>query len=238
MYASRKLGLKPHDPGRVAAVKAIIPDHVSDLLVDRVPKDWALGQPWDNDVLGNDILGDCFPAACVNWLKQMALACGRDRLVFTEQDAELFYKDLGWDGTDAGDNGVVMLDGMEYWTRNPVAGFQLDCFFRIGYADPTHLATALQFAPLLIGAEVTDACMQSNTWDSKAADSPAKGGHAFLLLSDSPGGGNVKTWGEAVFNTPDFRAARWRECYLPVCQDFQPPGGPDLLRLLTIAKGL
>jgi len=239
MFSHFKTGLRPHDPVRVAAVKALAPVHAQDLLVDRVPKDWAQGLPWDDDDLGNADLGICGPAGAINYLKLVALACGRDKLVFTREDAEALYRALGWAGTAATDNGVVLLDLMEYWVRNPVAGFQLDCFFRIGYQDPTHLATALQFGPLLIGAELTETCMATDTWDAKAADDPLiRGGHCFLLLSDSPGGGNGKSWGYPVWNTPGFRTKKWREAYLPVCQALTGMPDKDLLRLLAIAKEL
>ena len=112
----------------------------------------------------------------------------------------------------------------------------MDCFFVVGFADPTHLATACQLAPLIVGANLSTACQSTNTWDNAAAGSKAEWGlHAYLYHANSPGGGNGKSWGEPVFTTPDFQAARWTECYLPVCQELMPVG-TDVLRLLNIAR--
>jgi len=239
MFSHLKLGLRPHDPERVGRVVKLTPANAPvDPLVSRTPKDWALGRAWDDDVLGNDVLGDCGPAAVVNWLKMMAAACGRDRLVFTVDDAREAYRALGWDGTDATDTGVVLLDLMEHWTRHPIGGFQIDCFFVVGFGDAEHLATAVQIAPLIVGAELTTDCQNSETWGAPEADgAQVWGGHAYLYHSDSPGGGSGKSWGEPIYTTPPFRAQRWREAYLPVCQEMMAPG-TDVLRLLNVAKGL
>jgi hypothetical protein len=239
MFGHLKLGLREHDPKRVSRVVMLTLENAPvDPMVSRTPKDWAVGRAWDDDVLGNDILGDCGPAACVNWLKMMATACGRERMEFTYDDARTAYRALGWDGTDATDQGVVLLDLMEYWTRHPIGGFQLDCFFSIGFADAEHLSTAVQFAPLIIGAELTTDCKHSDMWGAPEADGPQVwGGHAYLYHSDSPGGGNGKSWGQPVYTTPSFRARRWRECYLPICRELMP-AGVDSQRLLAIAKGL
>jgi hypothetical protein len=238
MFSSCKLGLKPHDQKRVDAHVKLTPANAGlDPLVSRTPRDWALGRAWDDDVLANDILGDCGPAACVNWLKMMAAQTRAD-LSFTAGDAQMAYRAMGWDGTPATDNGVVLMDLLQWWTENEIGGVKLDCFFVIGYLDPLHLATAMQIAPLIVGAELTTACQNSDTWDAKAASVPdVWGGHAYLYHADSPGGGSGKSWGLPVYTSPAFRAARWRECYLPICQELMTPG-TDVLRLLNIAKGL
>lgn len=238
MFRTCKLGLREHDQERVDRVVKLAPYHV-DPFEARTPKDWALGQPWDDDCLDNDVLGNCGPAAAVNWLKAVAAANGRTNLVFDVEDVRDAYGAMGWDGTEATDNGVVLLDLMEWWSRHPIGGFQLDCFFSIGYLDPQHLATALQIAPVIVGAQLTTDCQQSRSWGApEAAGAHVWGGHAYLVHSDSPGGGMGKSWGTSIWTSPPFRARRWRECYLPICQELM--GLPDavLLRLLNVARGL
>jgi hypothetical protein len=208
-----------------------------DPLVSATPRDWQLGQEWDDDELLNNELGICGPDACVNWLKTMAAATGRNAIV-DAGDALGAYQAMGYNGKPSSDNGVVLMDLLQWWTDNAIGGFKLDCFFVIGYLDPVHLATAMQIAPLIVGAELTMACQSTDTWDGSAASDPREwGGHAYLAHSWSPGGANGKSWGEPVYSTPDFQRARWRECYLPICQELMPEG-TDVLRLLNIAKGL
>ena len=238
MFSKLKLGLQPHDPRGVNAHVRLTPALAgADPFMSRTPKDWALGRAWDGDVLLNDELGICGPAAAVNWLKMMAQA-SRQNLLFDAADALAAYRALGYDGTPETDNGVVLLDFMQWWTEHEIGGFKLDCFFVIGHGDPAHLATALQIAPVIVGASLSNTCQTSDTWGSEAAADPSMWGrHAYLYHSDSPGGGNGKSWGEPVFSTPEFRNAKWRECYLPICRELMPPG-TDVLRLLNIAQSL
>ena len=231
MFHEKRLGLLPHDPERVSRHVKLTPANAPvDPLVSTTPVDWAVGKPWDSDEMLNDQLGICGPDAWVNWLKMMGASA-------TVDDAMAIYEAMGYNGTPATDNGVVLMDMLQWLTNNRVAGVTMDCFFIIGFADPLHLATACQIAPLIVGAKLTTACQNSATWDASCTDAPAWGPHAFLVHSYSPGGSQGKSWGETVFNTPDFQHAQWTECYLPVCQELMAPG-TDVLRLLNIAKGL
>ena len=230
MLAPKRLGLRPHDPERVARHVRLTPANAPvDPLVSTTPVDWQAGKDWDGDVMLNDQLGICGPDAWVNWLKLMGCPA-------TVDDAMGIYEAMGYKGTPATDNGVVLMDMLQWLTNNRVAGVTMDCFFVVGFADPTHLATACQLAPLIVGANLSTACQSTNTWDNAAAGSKAEWGpHAYLYHANSPGGGNGKSWGEPVFTTPDFQAVRWTECYLPVCQELMPVG-TDVLRLLNIAR--
>jgi len=238
MRSLPKLGLRAHDPVRVGKVAKFSANLLPvDPLMSRTPVDWSLGRVWDGDILDNDVLGNCGPAAVVHWLRLMALTCGRTDLHFTNQDVLDLYTAMGYDGTPESDNGVVLLDLMEYMQRVGVRGFTFDCFFRVGFGDPEHLATAVYVAPLIIGATLTTACQSTDTWDSTAAlDTHEWGGHAYLYHSDSPGGGNGASWGAPVFTTPAFRARRWDEAYLPICRALMP--GRDVSRLVTLSGNL
>ena len=237
MFAAYKLGLRPHDPDRVARVRLAGNLLDVDPLLSSTPTDWALGRAWDGDCLDNDVLGNCGPAAVVHWLRLMALACGRDDLRFDVQDVRELYAALGYDGTPESDTGVVLLDLMHHMQRVGVRGVKFDCFFRVGFGDMVHLATAVYVAPLIVGATLPTLCQLTNTWDRNVGGGTAIwGDHAYLYHSDSPGGGNGASWGAPVFTTPDFRARRWNECYLPICRELMP--GRDVERLITLAGQL
>lgn len=234
MFAGMRLGLKPCNPDRVRSVR-LAPTR--DPLMSRVPHDWQLGRPWDADILGNDVRGNCGPVAVLNWVKLMAAVVGMP-MSLTTDDANRLYQDCGWDGTEEGDDGVILLNLLELWMRRPVGGIRPRCFFRVAFGDAEHLATALNIAPLIVGASLTVACQSTDTWDARVAQDPAEwGGHAYLYHSDSPGGGSGKSWGAPVFNTPEFRVRKWREAYLPICDEFVPPG-VDVSRLVTLAGQL
>lgn len=238
MFADCRLGLKDHDPKRVGQHVRLTPGDV-DPLISRCPKDWAQGRIWDGDDLRNKQIGLCGPAAAVNWIKMMAAACGRDDIQPTADDAEDFYRGpMGWDGTEANDEGVVLLDMMFQWMIHPIAGIKLDGFYVVSHLDAEHLATGVTLAPLVVGTSLTRACQSTDQWDAEAADPRNRiwGNHAILYFSDSPGGGNGKTWGRWAWNTPEFRLLRWREAYLPVCRELMPH--VDIDRLLAVARQL
>jgi hypothetical protein len=238
VFAARRLGLKPPDPERVGAVVKWSPNLLPvDPLISGTPHDWALGRPWDGNVLDNDILANCGPVAVVNCLKMLAVACGRTDLRFTNQDVLDLYTAMGYDGRPETDDGVVLLDLMEYMQRVGVRGVRFDCFFSIGFGDTQHLATAINLAPVIVGAKLTRACMSTDTWDDAVAnDRKTWGGHGYVLHSWSPGGCNGKSWGAPVWSTPGFIIKRVREAYLPVCRELMP--GLDYSRLVTLAGQL
>jgi hypothetical protein len=238
MFANLKLGLQDHDLARVGAVAKWSPNLLSvDSLLSGTPHDWALGRAWDSNVLDNDVLSNCGPAAIINVLKMLAAACGRTDLVFTNQDVLDLYTAMGYKGTPETDNGVVLLDLMEHMQQVGVRGMRFDCFFSIGFGDPEHLATAINLSPIIVGASLTKACASTDTWDDAAADdSRPWGGHGYALHSWSPGGCNSKTWGQSVWNTPSFIIKRVREAYVPICRELMPR--LDYQRLVTLAGQL
>jgi hypothetical protein len=239
MFTNCKLGLKPHDPSKVRQVVKLLPYRLGlDPLMSKTPTDWALGREWDGDVLDNDVLGNCGPVAVVNLLNMMAVACGQYSLRFTVQDVLDLYTAFGYDGTPETDNGVVLLDLLHYMQKVGIRGFRFDCFFRVGFADAEHLATAVAISPLIVGASLTVACQTTDTWGTGVAyDAHKWGDHAYLIHAWSPGGANGKSWGAPVFTTPEFQTAKWNECYLPICRQLMPKH-VDVDRLISLAGQL
>lgn len=238
MLTDCRLGLKPHNPESYGKLCRLTPDDINPLL-SRCPTDWALGHPWDPDDLKNKKIGLCGPAAAVNVLKFLAQACGRTDIKFSTDDAERFYRDhMGWDGTEAGDEGVVLLDMMYQWMLHPIAGFRCDGFYVVSHVDAEHLASGVGCTPLIMAANLTRACQKTDTWDADAADPRNRvwGPHAFAYFADSPGLGRGKSWGRVVDLTPDFRVAQCTEVYLPVVRELMPHINID--RLLSIARQL
>lgn len=233
MFADCRLGLKPHSSNRVGRHLRMTEEYVDEFM-SRTPTDWALGRPWDSDDLGNKVKSNCGPVAWINWLKMMLVAAGREREAaqFTITDADDFYRACGWDGTEAGDDGVVALDMMFQTMRHPVRGLKADGFLCIGHNDETHLATAIQHAPLIVGEDLTQACKGDDHWTGMDAQSPLWGPHAVLAFSYSPGGTQTKTWGRAVFQDQTFRWPQWNEAYLPICFELMPHLDTDRLAAL------
>jgi hypothetical protein len=237
MFRDCQLGLKPHDPARVARVKAFPPMPQADPRIAETPKDWAQGRMWDPDDLGNRDHQNCVPAACINVLKLIADVSETPR-TFTAEDALNAYRRAGWDGTPATDGGVVMLDFMQSWTKEPIGGVKLDGLFAINFKNYAHLATALYFGgPLVAGFTLTESCQNGDQWnDAAAADERVLGGHAVMLFSASPGMIRVKTWGLVADVSPGFMARRCNEVYLPLCRTLHVPSKIDWDEWARIAR--
>jgi len=239
VFSNCKLGLRPPDPVRlskcVGLSSGLTPE--LDALFSDIPCDWAKGRDWDGDQLDNDVWGDCGPASLCNWLKFMAAELGIP-LQIDANTALGLYRALGWDGTFQNDNGVVMLDMLNYCMMQPTAGVQLDGFVSVPCSNHTDVCTAVSvYGPLLVGLSLTKACQKTDLWDIDAAnDKETWGNHAVVLFSTSPGLYRAKSWGRPVDVTPEFLAARGNEAYLPLAKQFHSHLGISWDRLTKICK--
>jgi hypothetical protein len=235
MFEGCRLGVKKPDPKRIAAHVKLTPDDI-DASISRVPFDWHQGIRWDHPDLGNRDLNLCGPAAVVEWCNLMARVAGLNVPMYGRPEAERIYRRMGWDGTFASDDGVVLLDLMCQWMQEPFCGVMLDGFFVIGHGEDDHVATANTLSPLIAAASLTKACQTTDLWDGVAADDRWRfwGNHAFLYFADSPGGGTCVSWCKPVRQTDDFRRSSWIEAYLPVCRALQPH--LDLERFTQIGR--
>jgi len=230
MFSNLKLGLRDHDPVRLARTPTLA--DVSPQLFAETPRDWQIGRAWDSDQLYNDWLGCCGPAAIVNFFKVVCAALG----IPCPYDAATvlnLYRSQGWDGTDATDNGVVLAALMAYLVQSGI----LDAFMRVPFGDRAHFATAHDLGgPIVLGVTLTESCKTTDRWDAKAAaDSKIWGKHAVLVFSVSPGLYRVKSWGRVVDVEPEYLEARGNEAYLPLVRDMHPNLAIDWDRLREIA---
>lgn len=231
MFANRKLGLLAHDPVRLERTPLL--SDVASLLFTETPRDWQLGQTWDSDPRHNDWLGCCGTAAVVNWLVLMHKVRGLP-LPFDPDALVLdLYKEMGWDGTDATDNGVVLADLLNHCVSVEL----FDGYVRVPVLSRRHVATACDLGgPLIVGTTLTEACQDSTRWDAKTADDKRIWGrHAVLMHAVSSGLDRWTSWGEAVDVTPDYEAARTEEAYLPLSKELHPNLAIDWDRLQELA---
>lgn len=230
MFAHLKLGLRDHDPVRLARTPTLA--DVAPQLFAETPRDWQLSRAWDGDQLHNDRLGCCGPAAVVNFFQMVCAALG----IPCPYDAETvlaWYRSQGWDGTDATDYGVVLTDLMATLVRSGV----LHGFVRVPVLDRAHFATAHDLGgPIIVGMTLTEACQSTDRWNAAvAADPKIWGKHAVLVFSVSPGLYRAKSWGKIVDVEFEFLAARAIEAYLPLVHDMHPNLAINWDRLQEIA---
>lgn len=232
MFSNLKLGLRHHDPVRLARTPLLADVAPVDLFAE-TPRDWQLGQAWDSDPRHNDWLGCCGPAAVVNWLVLMykvrgiALPFDPDALVLE------LYKAMGWDGTEATDNGVVLAVLLDHCVRIGL----FDGYVRVPVSNRAHMATAMDLGgPLIVGTTLTESCQTAKRWDATtAADKRVWGRHAVLMHAVSPGLDRWMSWGECIDVTPDYEVMRTEEAYLPLSQALHPNLAIDWNRLRQLS---
>lgn len=235
MFSHLKLGLQEHDPVRFARTPTLFDVAPSSLFAE-TPRDWQLGQAWDADPRHNDWLGCCGPAAVANWLVLMYKVRGLPLPFDPDAFVLELYKAMGWDGTAATDNGVVLADLLRYC----VSAGLFDGYVRVPVLSRTHVATAMDLGgPLIVGTTLTESCQSAKLWDATtAADTRIWGRHAVLMHAVSPGLDHWTSWGEDIDVTPDYEAARTEEAYLPLSRELHPNLAIDWDRLRAIASEL
>lgn len=230
MHSQMKLGRKPVDPRRYAAVpligsyydqKAALP-----LIADTCSYRKRMSSP--GGMLGNDQYGDCGFASIGHLIQSVCANVGLRSTVTTDQV-------LGWYGECTGfdpdrpetDNGVVMLDALKYFMRKGV----ILGYGRVDQTNPAHVAAALEiFGGLYAGFGLPIAWQSTDLWTA----GPTKtgqwepwswGGHAVSLHSyDEDTDTSLVTWDSWVTATKSGRVNYCDELYAVILPQWVESG--------------
>jgi len=113
--------------------------------------DWASAvKEWE--MFGNDTMG-CCTVASGGHLIEAWTAYSREEVNLTDTDILAAYKAVsGYDGTEATDNGAVMLDVLKHWRTVGIGGRKIGAFMRVNHKDMKEIMTSLYlFGGLYIG---------------------------------------------------------------------------------------
>lgn len=217
--------------------------------IDKV-KRWPL--------FGNDVLGDCVPAASAHMIQQWTAYAGSE-VVLSDHDVIHAYEKIGGyvPGDPSTDNGCNMLDALKYWRKCGFQGHKIRAYVSVDPWNRREMQQAMfLFGNLYCGLQLPLA----------AQDAPAKGPHGepcWELAPEgpvgdaSPGGWGghciavigfsdnrserpgmmVVSWGELYAMTWRFQRAYTDELYAIVTDDWiaksgKSPSGLDLKQLL------
>lgn len=185
---NRLLGKQPAvRDQRMAALHRVI-----DAALAPPPKDvnWRADLPGGGiPMLGNDRAGCCVWASFLHWLQIARSYMGEQVVPTTEECLAAYAAATGYDPDRPGtDNGTVVMGpggAVEYWTKVGIvcAGKRnfLTSAVRVDHANLDRIRQALIFGPLLCGAQLTQADVDSDfMWSERAGASV--GGHEFLVV--------------------------------------------------------
>ena len=187
-------------------------------------------------VLLNDQLGDCVIAAMGHMVQQWTYFAtgGAGMQTMTDDEALAAYQEIGgYDPNDPNtDNGVCMLDALNYW-RNVgiIVGGKLHKIGGYVATDPQNLLQARQaiwmFGNQFTGVQLPTSVEDANDWTvpdggiySPAGQPGGWGGHCVPTMAESPETLTCVTWGERLKLSHNFLFDYADEAYAILSPDW------------------
>ena len=206
-------------------------------------KDWGM--------LGNDRYGDCVPAGALH-LAQNWTAYASTEYVPAEQEALDAYTALtGFNPNDPGtDNGTIMLDALNFWRRNGLAGHQVMAYAACEPGNIEHIKDSIHlFAGSYVGISLPRSAQRQRVWSVPPQGPVGEGrpgswgGHCVPIIAYSSRRLICVTWGGLKPMTWQFFRTYCDEAYAVLSDDWlradrTAPNGFDLDELKRDLAGL
>jgi hypothetical protein len=246
-----KLGKLPprHDPRTLK-----LSTYAADLPSPPPEVDWST-KAKRLGMLLNDQLGDCGLAAPLHLMQCMTAENGVE-YVPTDAEALAAYKAIGnyRPGQPETDNGVVMLDVMNAWRRDGIAGKKIDAYVALDLRNRLHFKQTIAcFGGVILGFSLPLSCRGQDEWTVSLGGSlgdPTPGsygghavsGHASRDESLPNPGITIVSWGQRMHVSWDFLDAYCDEAYAVVSSDWADadgaPSGFDIEALRADLKAV
>lgn len=223
----KRLGRLPQkiDPRTLMFAKYMAPE-----LLPTVPSacDWTtrVTSPWG--MLANDRLGDCTCAGAGHHIMSWT---GDNGDLYIPSDSEIIAAYAAVSGynpiTGSGDTGAVMLNVLNYWRQNGIAGRKIGVYASIKPLDMDHIKAAIYlFGGVYLGFNLPLSAQGQATWSltdptlSGNAAPRSWGGHTVPALAFDDEGITVITWSQPLKVTWEFFAQYCEESYAIISPDF------------------
>jgi hypothetical protein len=237
-----RLGKKPKriDPRTLRLARYLIPGA---LPPPKPAVDWMKAVP-QFGMYGNDRLADCAIAAIGNLVRMWTANVGKPAIP-TDDEVIAVYNALS-----PNDDGLCMLDVLNYWRQNPICGVTLGAFAELDSHNIQDVELALDiFGGLYVGAELPLSAQNQDVWDVSSgsdAEFGSWGGHCvpFGRYGSEPRtpdtGLSCVTWGAPKDTTWRWFTAYVDECYCLISTDWLDGSGktPEGLDLPTLQADL
>lgn len=156
----------------------------------------------------NDRIGDCAIAAPAHMQQMWSAADGGTEVKPTDAEVIAAYSAVsGYDPhTGANDNGCVMLDVLEYWTKHGIGPSKLDGYLAVDITKDTDLVEATYlFGAVDIAVQLPLAWKGASIWDAPSQwhrvgpwARGSWGGHAIPILDYDADHLYVCSWGQII----------------------------------------
>ena len=207
---------------------------IADFLPPVIPpppafSNWLTAVPYFPMYL-NDIEGICVGATGGHQVNQWTRYAGGKEIFPTDQDIQLAYEVVGGydpsqtqpDGFNPTDNGMNILDFLNYFRQKGIAGHKIFAFATVDVARKDQVCQSINwFGNLFIGVNLPiSAQNQDSLWAVPPGGpfgdaSPGSwGGHAVPVCEYSPSTLTVVTWGQTIQMTWEFFKTYCDEAYV------------------------
>ena len=199
------------------------------LAADALPampaaRDWTHGiDHYDDDPLGNDVVGDCAYAAPGHAITLASQLAGLPSPVTASGILAEYSKGTGYDPADPStDRGAYLLDVLKQWRNDGICGVKIEAF--VSVAPENFDTAAAMFGGLIVGYSMPSTIWDQDIWDDVGAPGDA-GGHAVYVHAVSPGLDVGDSWGLRKASTRRFRLRYSDEAYAVLMADRPAPSG-------------
>ncbi len=224
----RALGLRPAKrDGRTLRLG----HYLARQLVEQPPerRDW-LAPVTDIGVMGNDVLGDCGPAAAAHFVQVWTANNGQQTVIPDDQVVQFYaLPQVGGyvPGDPSTDNGVYLLDMMNAWRQVGIGGHKIAAFVAVDWTDEHLVDLACDlFGGVMSGLQLPLAAQGQEVFAIGPEGASGQGalgswgGHCIPWFNFGPGGRAGITWGRVMSASQRWLLSYCTEMYAPVSQDW------------------
>lgn len=243
-----RLGKKaPKIDTRTFALSKYLKLKVPKVVLPPVPTEtsWITNVPGQWPMYLNDQLGDCVVAAMGHMIQQWSFYSTGNKISVTDQQVLATYEILGGyqPGNPSTDNGVVMLDALNWWRQTGFAGHKILAYMSVDWNNLTEVFQAIQlFGNVFLGVALPVTTQGKDDWtitgqgpngnDPNAAVG-SWGGHCIPIMAASPQTLSVVSWGQRLKMSHNFLSDYAEEAYVVLSPDWfsklgESPGNFDL----------
>lgn len=182
----------------------------------------------------NDQLGDCVAAAAGHVVNQETYYASGSENIPTDNDILKTYEAVGGyvPGDPWTDQGMNMLDYLNYWRKVGVGGHKILGFASIDLARRDQIMHAVQlFGNVYLGVQLPISAQDQSVWKVPPGGpfgdgSPGSwGGHCVPMMFAGAQSSVVVTWGQTIHMTWDFLATYADEAYVVLSNDWIKANG-------------
>lgn len=186
---------------------------------------------------GNDILGDCVEAASGHMIQMWDAYANPSKPIPTRAQIVSAYSAItGYiPGDPSTDNGTVILDALNYWKSNGIAGRKIVGYAALNPGDLIELRQAVElFGCAMIGVQLPVTAQDQEAWTVKSTTgdgSPGTwGGHclpvgAYDYTTPDKIRNEIVTWGQTMLMSNNFYKEYSDEAYVVFSEEFMEPSG-------------